>query len=257
MLYFIFLGLLGTILLLVFIFLNKQGLSYRLLRKVISKGSTKNIRKIYMGHFREHREPRSGRNIIIQALPFFLVLGVIFFLGNQYIYFGTVLSGSMEPVFKKGDLVLMQTIYKEPHIGDIISTSIYGYNEPITHRVIEINQYGIRTKGDHNSLRDDWALQKDKIIGKAVIIGGQPVIIRGLGGILVAEAGEFSIVNRLTNNFGARALFMQFRSMQPLIIFFATILYFFILIETRREEEKRFGRKERNSIKKITGDKFE
>jgi signal peptidase len=250
MLYFIFLVVLGTIILLAFVFLNKQVLSYRLLRKVISTGSRNNILKIYMGRFREHREPRSGRNIIIQVLPFLLVVGVIFFLGNQYVYFGTVLSGSMEPVFKKGDLVLMQTIYKEPQIGDIISTSIYGYREPITHRVIEINNYGIRTKGDNNQAQDDWILKKDKIVGKAVIIGGQPVIIRGLGGILVAEAGEFSILNRITTDFGTRALFMQFRSMQPLIIFFATIFYFFILIETRREEEKRFGRKERNSIKK-------
>jgi len=257
MLYFIFLAILGTILLLVFIFSNKQGLSYRLLRKVISTGSRKNIRKIYMGRFREHRGPRSGRNIIIQVLPFLFVVGLIFFLGNQYIYFGTVLSGSMEPVFKKGDLVLMQTIDKEPHIDDIISTLIYGYREPITHRVIEINEYGIRTKGDHNPARDDWALQKDKIIGKAVIIGNQPVIIRGLGGILVPEAGEFSILNRFTTDFGISAMFRQFRSMLPLIFFFATVFYFFILIETRKEEEKRFGRKERNCIKKITGDKSE
>ncbi|MCX9082678.1 MAG: signal peptidase I [Candidatus Methanoperedens sp.] len=220
------------------------------MRNVISTGSEKNNRKIYMGRFREHREPRSGRNIIIQLLPFLLVLGVIFFLGNQYIYFGTVLSGSMEPVFKKGDLVLMQTIYKEPQIGDIISTSIYGYREPITHRVIQINDYGVRTKGDNNQAQDDWVLKKEMIVGKAVIIGNKPVIIRGLGGILVDEAGEFTVLNRLTRDFGTRRLFRQFRSMQPLIIFFATIFYFFILIETRREEEKRFVRTERKGIQK-------
>lgn len=256
MLYYIFLAILGTILLFMFIFLNKEGLSYRLFRKVTNV-SRKNIRSMYMTRFREHREPRSGRTIIIQILPFLLVIGLIFFLGNKYIYFGTVLSGSMEPVFKKGDLVLMQTIYKEPHIGDIVSISIYGYREPITHRVIEINEYDFRTKGDHNPERDDWAVKKDKVVGKAVNIGGQPVIVRGLGGILVAEAGELSILNRFTGDFGARALFMQFRSMQPLIIFFSIILYFFILIETRREEEKRFGRKARNSTKKIPGDKSE
>lgn len=257
MLYFIFIGLLWIILPLVFIFLNKPGLSNRLLKKAIAPGSRSNIRKIYMGRFREHRASRSGRNILIQLLPFLCVVGLIVFLGNQYIYFGTVLTGSMEPVFKKGDLVLMQTMDKEPIVGDIISTSIYGYKEPITHRVIEITDYGVRTKGDHNPAPDNWALTKDKIVGKAVIIGNQPVIIRGLGGILVDEAGEFSIVNRFTSDFGTRALFRQFRSMQPLIFFFVTVIYFFILIETRKEEEKRFGRKERNSIKKITGDKSE
>ncbi|HYN44378.1 MAG TPA: signal peptidase I [Candidatus Limnocylindrales bacterium] len=257
MLYFIFLAILGTILLFVFIFLNKQGLLYRLLRKVIAPGSRTNIRKIYMGRFREHREPRSGRNIIVQLLPFLLVMGLIFFLGNQYIYFGTVRSGSMEPVFKKGDLVMMQAIYKEPHVGDIISSSVFGYKESITHRVIEINNNGIRTKGDNNPAQDGWVITNSNIIGKAVIVGGKPVVVRGLGGILVAEAGEFSIMNRLTDDFALRSLFNQFRSMQPLIIFFATIMYFFILNETRREEEKRFGRRERNSIKKITGDKSE
>src|SRR3989304_888993 len=139
MFYFIFLGTLALIILLLFIFFNKKELVSRRFKRIISARSGKKIQKLYMGRFREHRESGLGRNIIIQVFPFLFVVGLIFFLGNQYIYFGTVLSGSMEPIFKKGDLVLMQTIDKEPYIGDIISTSIYGYREPVTHRVKEIN----------------------------------------------------------------------------------------------------------------------
>lgn len=249
MLYFIYIGVFALILLLVFIFLNKQGLASRLSR-IIPGASGKTTKNIYIGRFREHRESRLERNILIQLIPFLIVLGLIYFLGNQYIYFGAVLSGSMEPVFEKGDLVLMQTMDKEPHVGDIISSSVYGYNAPVTHRVIEINKNGIRTKGDNNQKQDDWVLNKDKIVGKAVIVGQKPVIIRGLGGILINEAGEFSIMTKFTDEFGIRSLFRQFRSMQPLIIFFVIIFYFFILMETRAQEEKRFGKKERIIVKK-------
>lgn len=257
MLYFIFVPLFFLMLLLVFIFINKKDLACRISRRIKFAAPEKNIQKMYLNRFREHKESRMERNIILQLFPFLIVLGLIYFLGNQYIYFGTVLSGSMEPVFKKGDLVLMQTMDKEPQIGDIISSSVYGYNAPITHRVIEINKYGVRTKGDNNKEPDNWALKKDKIVGKAVVAGGKPVIIRGLGGILVNEAGEFTVLTKFTDEFGLRMLFRQFRSMQPLIIFFLVLIYFFILIETRSEEEKRFGRKARNNIKKIPGDKSE
>ena len=250
MFYFIFLGTLALIILLLFIFFNKKELVSRRFKRIISARSGKKIQKLYMGRFREHRESRLGRNIIIQIFPFLVVVGLIFFLGNQYVYFGTVLSGSMEPIFKKGDLVLMQSMYKEPYVGDIISTSIYGYREPITHRVSAINDNGIRTKGDNNAAQDNWVVKKDKVIGKAVILGGSPVIIRGLGGILVDEAGEFTIMTKMTRDLGTRRLFYQFRSVQPLIIFFMTIFYFFILIETKMEEEKRFGKK-RDIIKNI------
>jgi len=113
---------------------------------------------------------KTGKKYIDTANPISYCPGIDLFPGNQYIYFGAVLSGSMEPVFKKGDLVLMQTLDKEPHIGDIISSSVYGYNAPVTHRVIEINKYGLRTKGDNNQKQDDWVLSNDKIIGKAVLL---------------------------------------------------------------------------------------
>lgn len=257
MLNYIFLILLGSFLLSMFIFINNRDLASRFLKRFIVIKPRGKIRNFYMAHFREHRESRLKRNIIYQMFPWLLIIGLIFFLGNQYIFFGTVVSGSMEPTFKRGDLVLMQSMNKEPYVGDIVMINIYKYKEPITHRISSVEKDKIKTKGDNNPKQDPWTAPKSSIIGKAIVVGKKPVVIQGLGGILVPEAAKFSILTKLTGDLTARILFNKLRSMQPLIILFLTVFYFLSLIETRNQEGKRFGRKHETGIRKTTGDKSE
>ncbi|HDZ36239.1 MAG TPA: signal peptidase I [Thermococcus sp.] len=79
-----------------------------------------------------------------------------------------VVSGSMEPVFYRGDVVLLKGISRENiddvHVGDVIVYTRPGYKYPIIHRVREIREVDLGgetercflTWGDNN-----WAPDPD------------------------------------------------------------------------------------------------
>ena len=79
----------------------------------------------------------------------------------------TVLSGSMEPEFYPGDLVISlhknRANIKE---GDIIT--FRDNDEIVTHRIIDKTQEGYITKGDNNNAVDSFAVSNDNIIGKVL-----------------------------------------------------------------------------------------
>ena len=75
-----------------------------------------------------------------------------------------VLSGSMEPIFHRGDLLFLSNRKKVVNVGDVVVYNIKGREIPIVHRVIRqhsINQdiKGLQkqfllTKGDNNPTDD-------------------------------------------------------------------------------------------------------
>ncbi|KAK9677197.1 hypothetical protein RND81_11G127200 [Saponaria officinalis] len=92
-----------------------------------------------------------------------------------------VLSGSMEPGFKRGDILFL-TMRKDPiRTGEIVVFNINGREIPIVHRVITVHEQrdtgavDVLTKGDNNYGDDrllyargqDW-LQREHIMGRAV-----------------------------------------------------------------------------------------
>ncbi len=215
-----------------------------LIRKLLFTDRKKKKCKSYLESFREYKQSKFSQNIIVQLLPLLAVLALFFVLSNQNLFFGTVLSGSMEPTFKRGDLVLMRSSYGALAVGDIIMFIPKEGMEPVTHRIISITEYGyIKTKGDANKGEDDWILSIMAIRAKALIIGGKPIVIPGLGTSLVSRADNFSITKKLTKEQGLQSLFQQFRSMTPSIIFIMLIIYIFMVIDTDREEKRRHGRK--------------
>ncbi|KAL6132025.1 hypothetical protein ACLB2K_070396 [Fragaria x ananassa] len=91
-----------------------------------------------------------------------------------------VISGSMEPALRRGDMLFLH-MSKEPiRVGEIVVFNVDGEEILIVHRVIEVHEregtgeVDILTKGDNNS-RDDtplyapgqW-LQQHHIIGRVV-----------------------------------------------------------------------------------------
>lgn len=78
----------------------------------------------------------------------------------------TVLSGSMEPEFYPGDIVITKHKNKtDIKINDIVT---YRDNDGviITHRIIEETPDGYITKGDNNNVEDADILTKENIIGE-------------------------------------------------------------------------------------------
>ena len=93
--------------------------------------------------------------IIISILLVFFKLGLF---NYQSI---AIISNSMNPTFKRGDIVIYK---KEDNIlpGDII---VFKYeNQIIVHRVISINEYYV-TKGDANNTVDYLKIKKEDIKG--------------------------------------------------------------------------------------------
>jgi signal peptidase I len=71
-----------------------------------------------------------------------------------------VLSGSMEPIFHRGDLLVLSNRKKLVDIGDVVVYNVKGRDIPIVHRVIKQHttttkekQY-LLTKGDNNPTDD-------------------------------------------------------------------------------------------------------
>ncbi|MQM15648.1 hypothetical protein Taro_048598 [Colocasia esculenta] len=92
-----------------------------------------------------------------------------------------VLSGSMEPGFKRGDILFLHMSKDPIRAGDIVVYNVDGRPIPIVHRVIKLHErqgtgeVDILTKGDSNPKDDKllyargqlW-LQQDHILGRAV-----------------------------------------------------------------------------------------
>ena len=79
----------------------------------------------------------------------------------------TVMSGSMEPSIKTGSVALIETNltdFNKIEKGDIITFDIGG--SFVTHRVVDITEDGVYTKGDANNAKDPWIVTDANYYGK-------------------------------------------------------------------------------------------
>ena len=76
-------------------------------------------------------------------------------------------SGSMEPTIQTGSLSFINkhVKYEEIKSQDVIAFQIENGSK-VTHRVIEITQEGMKTKGDSNELPDGTTIKEKDYIGK-------------------------------------------------------------------------------------------
>ena len=82
-----------------------------------------------------------------------------------------VFSDSMVPTFYKGDMILVYGD-KDIKIGDVVVFDSPDNKYPIIHRVIQIKNGGIVSKGDNNPVSDEgrWGvIPFSKIYGKAFL----------------------------------------------------------------------------------------
>lgn len=77
----------------------------------------------------------------------------------------TVLSGSMEPTYYPGDLVIVKNKNRAKLEEKDIITFIDD-NEIVTHRIIEKTTEGYKTKGDNNDVEDSKILKDSDIVGE-------------------------------------------------------------------------------------------
>ena len=117
-------------------------------------------------------------NLVIIVLVFVLVIGAISKLQSNKdnslpsiigLRTFTVLTGSMNPKIKPGDIVVIREVESNSiEVGDVIT--YYIDNMYVTHRVYEVinkgNEILFKTKGDANNTVDSEAISESQIIGK-------------------------------------------------------------------------------------------
>jgi signal peptidase len=131
-----------------------------------------------------------------------------------------VLSGSMEPEFYAGDIVLVKEVPSGTlTTGDIIAFRLN--NSVVTHRIIEVNDSSGKreyfTKGDNNNTEDNIAITDDMVEGKYLF--------------RISGVGNF-------------ALFMQ--TPLGMVLFIAVPLILFILYDMLRRRHYYLREKELN-----------
>lgn len=187
-----------------------------------------------MSVYREHAKKFRLRSVL---LPIAITLFVAYILSAQIFFFAIVTSGSMEPTFKKGDLVFMQNVLVKPKVGDIVifpdpQRNIVA-NKPVTvtHRINEISGDTIRTKGDNNPAPDTWRIGKKDILGEAVILSGKPIVLE--------DVGKYFLLDFRTTEYNEEFLaiaktIQNMRSMGIMIFFVCLVLYLFLSIRDSR-----------------------
>ena len=125
---------------------------------------------------------KSSRRVILIVVGFILGLNIYFanassLLGNKLpMPFGygmaNVLSGSMEPTFSKGALLIVKDT-KDVKVGDIV---VYqSQNELIVHRIVSLHKNVVVTQGDANNVSDvpfDKSLIRGKVVCWISYLGG-------------------------------------------------------------------------------------
>ncbi|MBU1993055.1 signal peptidase I [Patescibacteria group bacterium] len=106
--------------------------------------------------------------------------GMAYFLDTPY-PMASITSGSMWPVLKRGDMVFVKGVKTKEDIdvGDIVVYKNVHYGFTI-HRVINISNDKVITKGDANNTQDA-PINAGEIIGKAVTFKNKPIRIPYLG----------------------------------------------------------------------------
>ena len=113
-------------------------------------------------------------------------------------HMNVVVSESMEPVFFRGDIVVVEKANfigiqefdpNDAKVGDIVVYDAIWYPNPVIHRIInETTINGTKhftIKGDNNNASDPYLVKPSQITQRVVMIGDQPFIIPKVGYITI------------------------------------------------------------------------
>ncbi|WP_405305162.1 signal peptidase I [Methanobrevibacter sp.] len=122
----------------------------------------------------------------------YAVILVIVLIAAQHL--NVVVSGSMEPAFYRGDIVLVEKAdflgihefdVNDIQKGDVVVYDAKWFNQPVIHRVINIAQINgtvvYEIKGDNNNASDPYFVTRDQIQSKVVTFGDNLVVIPKVG----------------------------------------------------------------------------
>ena len=135
-------------------------------------------------------------NIDLKEIAVYIVLIILVLIAAQHL--NVVVSGSMEPVMYRGDIVVLEKANllgfqefnpAEVEVGDIVVYNAAWHDGPVIHRVIEKGQINgttvFKIKGDNNDVADPYWVTESQIASRVLTFNGQPVIIPKIGYISI------------------------------------------------------------------------
>ena len=141
---------------------------------------------------------------VVKGVSYSLLAVFILLIGFQVIQLRVVLSGSMLPVLKIGDVVVVEsTKYRQPKLNDIVLYTARALDgTPVTtyaHRIIDGNrQDGWTIKGDNND-QPDYGVKKNSDVTGVVlfsipklgrVLSPIPIALILIGGWLISIAAR-------------------------------------------------------------------
>ena len=122
----------------------------------------------------------------------YAVILIIVLIAAQHL--NVVVSGSMEPAFYRGDIVLVEKAdflginefnVSDVQVGDVVVYDAAWFDQPVIHRIINITDINGTTmyviKGDNNKSPDPYYVTPDQIKEKVVTYGDNLVVIPKIG----------------------------------------------------------------------------
>jgi signal peptidase len=135
-------------------------------------------------------------DIDLKEIAVYIVLIILVVIAAQHL--NVVVSGSMEPVMYRGDIVVLEKANllgfqefnpAEVEVGDIVVYNAAWHDGPVIHRVIEKGHINITTvykiKGDNNDVADPYWVTEGQITSRVLTFNGQPLIIPKIGYISI------------------------------------------------------------------------
>ncbi len=149
----------------------------------------------------EQEKPRKKKSAVRSIINFLIYLAIIMGIvvglprGLSWALdtnfpMAAITSGSMWPNLKKGDLVFIKGVHgkEDISVGDIIVYENSDNKTLTIHRVIEMRETELVTKGDANFTNDN-PTSYESVIGKTLTIAGKPARIPQMGNITVYASG--------------------------------------------------------------------
>ncbi len=122
----------------------------------------------------------------------YIIILAIVLIAAQHL--NVVVSGSMEPAFYRGDIVVVEKADflgihefnpEDVKVGDIVVYDAVWFDQPVIHRVINITEKNGTTmyliKGDNNNRPDPYYVNASQIHERVVTWGDTPIVIKYIG----------------------------------------------------------------------------
>ena len=130
--------------------------------------------------------------IDFKEIASYVVILITVLIAAQHL--NVVVSGSMEPAFYRGDIVLVEKAdflginefnASDVKVGDVVVYDAAWYDQPVIHRIINITDINGTTmyviKGDNNDSPDPYYVTSSQIKEKVVTVDDNLVVIPKIG----------------------------------------------------------------------------